>query len=161
MGNRANVVFTDGERTSATVYLHWNGGPESVYAFLDEMKRRVGGRFVDTDYNPARFAQVVGDFMDGGSFQKAGGLGLSLGIMPAPRDLTLEGIRGVPTDNGDNGFYIVHKDRVDRCHGWPIKMIDNEEARKEEAEARASEDFKAISEWFIEFEARAYPERQK
>ena len=159
MGNRANIVFTDGECHSATVYLHWNGGPESVYAFLDELKRRVGGRFIDTNYNPARFAQVVGDFIDAGNFHAAGDLGLSIGIMPAPKDLTLEGLQGVPTDNSDNGLYIVHKDRVDRCYGYPLALIDNETARKEEKEVRESKDFKEWAKWFLDFEKRAYPER--
>ncbi len=34
MGNRAYVVFESGKERSPAVYLHWNGGPESIYAFL-------------------------------------------------------------------------------------------------------------------------------
>lgn len=43
MGNRAYVVFEDrqGNRSPA-VYLHWNGGPESIYAMLDTLARYVG-----------------------------------------------------------------------------------------------------------------------
>ncbi len=38
MGNRATIIFTDGKKSfSPAVYLHWNGGPESVYAFLEEL----------------------------------------------------------------------------------------------------------------------------
>ena len=44
MGNRAAVVFTKGEEISPAVYLHNNGGPESIYSFLAELNRRKCGR---------------------------------------------------------------------------------------------------------------------
>ena len=62
MGNRAIVIFKDGEEYSPHVYLHWNGGIESVAAFLTEMNRRGWHR---TDYAAARFCQVVGEFFSG------------------------------------------------------------------------------------------------
>lgn len=62
MGNTAIIKFEDYRRTSQTeVYLHWNGGPESVVAFLDYTKQhvRLG------DYFIARFVQVIGNFFGG------------------------------------------------------------------------------------------------
>ena len=93
MGNNALIKAKD--NTNKAVYLHWNGGRDSVEAFLKycELKRFRG---FDDDYGIARFCQVVGNFFGVG--------GLSLGIM----DIS-EG-----EDGGymDNGLYIVN--------GWEI-----------------------------------------
>ena len=64
MGNRAIVIFSDKEEKNIlpAVYLHWNGGPESIYAFLDELDRRKVGD--NRHYETARFIQIVGEFMD-------------------------------------------------------------------------------------------------
>ena len=62
MGNRATVIFQAQDTISPAIYLHWNGGPESVYQFLDELDRRkVRG---DADYEAARFVKIVGEFFD-------------------------------------------------------------------------------------------------
>lgn len=71
MGNRACVIFTnriDGAESghdreySPCIYLHWNGGPESIYGFLAGLERReIGG---DVAYAAARFTQIVGEFFD-------------------------------------------------------------------------------------------------
>lgn len=106
MGNRANVVFVAGERISPCIYLHWNGGPESVYSMLEELDRR--GVRADAEYEAARFVQLYGEFMDG---RKRLG-GLSLGIMAGPKEITPEGLGEVFTDTGDNGFYVI--DRSER-----------------------------------------------
>lgn len=65
MGNRAIVIFEDEKSTefSPAVYLHWNGGPESVYPFLDEMDRRHI-RTGDGAYESARFIQLIGEYFD-------------------------------------------------------------------------------------------------
>ncbi len=100
MGNRAHVIFHDpkNNRISPAIYLHWNGGPESIYAFLDELERR--GVRNDTEYTCARFCHVVGDFMDQ---EQAGGL--SLGIVSGPRTISTHSLESF--DNGDNGVYVV------------------------------------------------------
>lgn len=75
MGNRAFVVFENEGSTkfSPAIYLHWNGGPESVYAFLDLLDRyKVTA---DQEYEAARFVQIVGNFIGGT---------LSLGIVNGP-----------------------------------------------------------------------------
>jgi hypothetical protein len=101
MGNRATIIFEQGggDPPSPAVYLHWNGGPESVYGFLEEMQTRGHMR---SDYAAARFIGVVSDF-----FMSDGGEGLSLGVFAGPSEITPEALEKVPTDHGDNGFYVV------------------------------------------------------
>ena len=62
MGNRA-IVKPEGKDIG--VYLHWNGGIDSVTAFLKycELKQYRG---FDDEYGIARFTQVVGNFFGGG-----------------------------------------------------------------------------------------------
>jgi hypothetical protein len=87
MGNRAVIQFGQDPSKSVGIYLHWNGGRESVQAFLDyakEMQVRD-----DDQYFPARLTQIIGNFFGGT---------LSLGIGIAD---TLD------RDNGDNGTFIV------------------------------------------------------
>lgn len=103
MGNRATVIFWDGkENVSPAVYLHWNGGPESVYGFLEELDRRHIR--ADQNYEAARFIQLVGEFFDHDK-----GCGLSLGVSNGPTAITPEALSEVQTDHGDNGFYIVNR----------------------------------------------------
>lgn len=101
MGNRATVIFTDqlGQNISPVVYLHWNGGPESIYGFLDELDRRRVR--TDVDYTAARFIHVVGDYFDG-----EGGAGsLSLGVAAGPQQIDAETVAAF--NPGDNGVYVV------------------------------------------------------
>lgn len=91
MGNRA--VITTKEK-KASVYLHWNGGRDSVEAFLEYCKRQ-GQRSPDQDcYGWARLCQVIGNFFGGST---------SLGIGHYDE---------LDTDNHDNGVYIIK--------GWEI-----------------------------------------
>lgn len=104
MGNRAAVVFESDGNFSPVVYLHWNGGPESVWAFLAELDRR--GIREDADYEAARFIHVVGDFFDN---EKT--TGLSLGVLNLPKGFPKPGALKI-LDPGDNGIYIINrKDR--------------------------------------------------
>ncbi len=103
MGNRATIIFTDGKKSfSPAVYLHWSGGPESVYAFLAELDRRKVR--ADQEYECARFIQLVGEFFDQ---DKIGSL--SLGVTNGPKSDDLEELARVPTDKGDNGIYLVNR----------------------------------------------------
>ena len=86
MGNRAVVQFEDG----TGIYLHWNGGPESVLAFLDAAKK-LGVR-TNEDYGVARLVQIIGNWFGGT---------LSLGVGDALR---------LDRNNGDNGTYIIDGD---------------------------------------------------
>jgi len=86
MGNRA-VITTNEERIG--VYLHWNGGRDSVEAFLAACKK-LGHRTPESDcYGWARLCQVIGNYLGGGG---------SLGI---------DTINHLDCDNGDNGVYII------------------------------------------------------
>ncbi|MCP4902334.1 MAG: hypothetical protein GY906_35655 [bacterium] len=99
MGNRAHVIFASSNSISPAVYLHWNGGADSVYAFLAELDRRYGPAH-DVDYSAARFAAVVSDFFDVEYWS-----GLSLGITNGPTEITPEALE--PFDHGDNGVYVI------------------------------------------------------
>ena len=86
MGNRAFIKF---EGEDVGIYLHWNGGRDSVQPFLDYCKLK-DYRF--DDYGIARMCQVIGNFFGGG---------LSLGV---------QSVRGKSLDDldpGANGVYIV------------------------------------------------------
>jgi hypothetical protein len=103
MGNRATVIFTDGKnRFSPAVYLHWNGGPESVYAFLEELDRRK--QRADQDYECARFIQLIGQFFDQDRISST-----SVGVANGPKSDSVDDLLKVPTDHGDNGFYVVNR----------------------------------------------------
>lgn len=86
MGNRA-VITTEAKEIG--VYLHWNGGRDSVEGFL-EFCKRSGFRSPEEDrYGWAYLCCVLGCFF---------GDGCSVGI---------ERYSKLDTDNGDNGVYII------------------------------------------------------
>jgi len=98
MGNRAVITWSDKKDVKKTtdlgIYLHWNGGRDSVEAFLTYCKLQ-GYREPDKDnYGYARLCQVICNFMGGD---------LSVGI---------DQCRNLDCDNWDNGVYI--------CKGWEI-----------------------------------------
>lgn len=93
MGNRA-IVKPEGQNIG--VYLHWNGGIDSVTAFLKYCELKDFRGF-DDPYGIARFCQVVGNFFGGG---------LSLGIETDVKE-TEEAAEWI-----DNGIYVVK--------GWDI-----------------------------------------
>lgn len=155
MGNRAHVIFADPDPGPA-VYLHWNGGPESVYRFLEETERRMGGRFGDASYTAARFAQVVGDFFD--SSDRGG---LSVGVVNGPirkRDqkwLSPETLE--PFDHGDNGVYVVvtgvHGRTVRRfvsSYGQGLRELSPEQVEAERSEAETHDYADAIRAFYAE-----------
>lgn len=92
MGNRA-IIASDNRNFG--VYLHWNGGYDSVSAFLEYCKLKGYSSF-ETDYGMARFIQVVSNFFGGGH---------SIGVIPFNGDSDAEDV--------DNGIYYVK--------GWEIE----------------------------------------
>lgn len=99
MGNSA-IVLQSGKHTG--VYLHWNGGRDSVEAFLKYCELK-GYRGFEDSYGLARFCQVVGNFFGGG---------LSLGVVT---DV-------YPSEDNymDNGIYSVKGWKiVNRYHDGP------------------------------------------
>lgn len=86
MGNRAVIAF---KNSNTGIYLHWNGGVESVLAFI-RAARELGVRNCqDSSYCIARLTQIIGNFFGGT---------ISLGV---------ESIRKLDTDNGDNGVFYI------------------------------------------------------
>lgn len=105
MGNRAVITTRDNFRSNGIgVYLHWNGGRDSIEAFLKYMKLRRF-RAPDSDnYGWARLCQVIGNYLGGT---------LSIGI---------DRVDYLDMDNWDNGTYIIE--------GWDIvgrEFFDGEE----------------------------------
>lgn len=91
MGNRAVITTKEKE---IGVYLHWNGGRDSVEPFLTYCDLK-GYRPPSEDcYGWARLCQVIGNFFGGG---------LSVGIDRYDK---------LDTNNYDNGVYIID--------GWKI-----------------------------------------
>ena len=91
MGNRA-VITTS--KKDLGLYLHWNGGRDSIEAFLKYCELQGFRTPEESSYGFARLCQVIGNFFGGT---------LSLGI---------DKYHNLDTDNGDNGVYIIK--------GWQI-----------------------------------------
>lgn len=86
MGNRA-VISTEDKRIG--VYLHWNGGRDSVEAFLAYCKIKGYRPPEEDNYGWARLCQVISNFF--------GGV-LSVGI---------DEFEKLDYKNWDNGTYII------------------------------------------------------
>lgn len=98
MGNRAVITTKENfENDGVGVYLHWNGGRDSVEPFLQYCKLK-GYRSPEEDsYGWARLTAVIANFFGGTT---------SVGI-----DI----LSHLDCDNGDNGVYIIENwEIVDR-----------------------------------------------
>ena len=89
MGNRA-VITTEDKRIG--IYLHWNGGRDSVEAFLKYCELRGFRCPEDDDYGWARMCQVIANYFGGD---------LSIGID------RFEDIKH--SADWDNGVYVIKK----------------------------------------------------
>ncbi len=109
MGNRAVITTPEFEKDDSTtgIYLHWNGGRDSIEAFLTYCKLR-GFRPPEQDnYGMARLTQVIANYFGGE---------LSIGI---------DKCNQLDCDNFDNGVYLI-KD-------WEIvgrKYFENRQEKK-------------------------------
>ena len=123
MGNRAVITFDKNPiPNSLGVYLHSNGGAESVYPFLEALDYYKVRDNSDPSYELARFVQIVANFFGGTT---------SIGVnVLAKLDCT----------NGDNGLYVVHREggtlSVSRSKGgltaadfWPPAEVEAERKR--------------------------------
>lgn len=97
MGNRAVITASDEKTNGVGIYVHWNGGLESVLAFLEVAKRR-GYRdpSFDDSYAMARLCGLICEFFDGAD---------SVGIGR---------LKDLDCNNFDNGVYVIG-------NGWTIK----------------------------------------
>ena len=95
MGNRA-VITTKAnmDNNGVGVYLHWNGGRDSVRAFLKYCELKGYRAPSDDNYGWARLCQVIGNFFGGST---------SLGI---------DTVNNLDCNNWDNGVYLIE--------GWEI-----------------------------------------
>lgn len=109
MGNRAVITtFIDEpvkDLHQIGIYLHWNGGRDSVEAFLLYCKFR-GFRTPETDnYGFARLTQVITNWFSGD---------LSVGV---------DQCKKLDCDNFDNGVYLIKNWRiVDRQYNSLIEQ---------------------------------------
>ena len=106
MGNRAVITTREAfENNGIGIYVHWNGGRDSINAFLTYCEPREF-RSPDSDcYGFARLAQVIANFFGGG---------LSIGVDRVDR---------LDCDNGDNGVYIIK--------GWNIVGREYQPSREQ------------------------------
>ena len=104
MGNRAVISITDSneiptanKESTPSIYLHWNGGADTIEPLL-EVAKEYGLR--GDDYGIARLTQMMGNVF--------GGI-LSIGV---------ENVDKLDTDNGDNGTYVIDQkfNIVDRLY---------------------------------------------
>jgi hypothetical protein len=66
MGNRAVITTKENyENNGIGIYLHWNGGRDSVNAFLAYCKLKRYRSPNEDNYGFARLCQVIGDFLEG------------------------------------------------------------------------------------------------
>jgi len=117
MGNRAVITIKEEnvkKENWNSLYLHWNGGRDSVEPFL-YVAKLYGIRCAnDTTYGIARLAQLIGNYLGGT---------LSLGV---GRYCQLD------TNNSDNGVYVVGEN-------WEI--IDREFFKGEEQQEYDFDEF--------------------
>lgn len=91
MGNRAVITTKDAfENDGIGIYLHWNGGRDSVVAFLEYCKLKgYRSPAYNSEYAMARLVQVISNFFGGTD---------SIGIGC---------VNQLDCDNCDNGTYII------------------------------------------------------
>lgn len=111
MGNRAVITTAPFNPSNVGIYVHWNGGRNSVEAFLRACKE-LGYRSPGSDasYGMAQLTRVIGTFF---------GDGLSLGIGPC---------RQLDCENGDNGVFLIGGDWeiLGRVHHRGSEQVDEE-----------------------------------
>lgn len=89
MGNRAVICFDEYSPNAIGLYLHWNGGRDSIDGFILATKHHMGDRLGDAAYTRARMTQIIGTFFRGN---------LSFG---------LDYCKNLDCDNYDNGVYVI------------------------------------------------------
>jgi hypothetical protein len=127
MGNRAVITVAPYAETNIGIYLHWNGGRESIEGFLAAAKA-LGMRppVGDPYYAMARLVQIIGNFFGGST---ALGIGLC---------------RELDTDNGDNGTYVIGGDWEIRARLYCGEDGPVDQAKKEAVKAEVIEKTKGF-----------------
>jgi len=92
MGNRAVITFDQKPtKNSVGIYVHWNGGPESILSFAEAAEKFGVRDNEDNEYQVARFIQIIGNFL-------GGTISLGVGIL-----------KNLDCDNGNHGVYIISR----------------------------------------------------
>lgn len=90
MGNRAVITTRENFYNNGIgIYLHWNGGRDSVQAFLKYCELRNFRSPNKDNYGWARLCQVIANFFGG-----EGSVGIDV-------------VNNLDCNNGDNGVYII------------------------------------------------------
>jgi hypothetical protein len=119
MGNRAVIAYREEgvpKEQSTAIYLHWNGGRDSVEGFLN-VANQIGVRSSQSDYAMARLTQIIGNFF---------GDTLSVGVGIYKR---------MDTDNYDNGVYWISS------RNGKLTIVDREFNRNKEQTGYSIEEF--------------------
>lgn len=126
MGNRATVIVMDNKSFGGVIHLHWNGGPESILAFYEALKKKNGHTCLAENVT-ARFCGIVSEYFGNG------GLSLSVGDKPKsnyPREFgeyeTENGVFVIDTfsDTIRQYFYpdqTIKKRTVDQSEDSPLR----------------------------------------
>ncbi len=95
MGNRAVITTSKALDVSKSgdlgIYLHWNGGRDSVEAFLKYCELKGYTSPSQSNYGWARLCQVIGNFFGGSN------------------SICIDYCCNLDCDNWDNGVYIIDK----------------------------------------------------
>ena len=122
----SNNCFVKPVGKNIGVYLHWNGGRDSIEAFLEYCKLKQYPPF-ETDYGMARFVQTVANFF---------GTGTSIGI---------EEENSISTCNGTyviKGWEIVSRDfNGEEQHNYSLKKMLEEIDQEQPAAIQLGCDF--------------------
>jgi hypothetical protein len=95
MGNRAVITTAPAGEIGIGIYLHWNGGAESVQAFLDVCRQRGFRKPSPSEsYSLARLCGVLHEFF---GTHESTSLGIGL-------------LQHLDCDNYDNGVYVIGGD---------------------------------------------------
>lgn len=95
MGNRAVITTKENfENNGVGVYLHWNGGRDSVEAFLTYCKLKQYREPETDNYGWVRLCQVIGNFFGGDC---------SIGI---------DTVNRLDCNNYDNGVYFIENWKI-------------------------------------------------
>ena len=106
MGNRAVIIAEEptDEKPVVGIYVHWNGGPDSVLGFLSACKARG---YADPSNDPAyALSRLCGAIHEFFGITNSSSLGL--------QTVTKEGWDNVREQLLDNGIYLIGE-------GWTIK----------------------------------------
>ena len=114
MGNRAVITFAEEKYflNNVGIYLHWNGGIDSIMNFLTYAKMKK--YFHDESYAMARLTQLIGNFFGGNT-------SIGIGIC-----------RQLDWSNMDNGVYFVGKNFELEKQIFYLRDFENPEKDKKE-----------------------------